>query len=115
MRSVCVYYAGTNRHLLKNYYSKINLLQYPRKLQILATEMFKVYRNISPTVFSEIFHRRDVNYNVRINSDFAMPNVRSVFHGSESILYLGLKIWDIVNLELKELTSVVAFKKGIKE
>ena len=44
-----------------------------------------------------------------------MPNVRSVFHGSESISYLGPKIWEIVPLELKELTSVVAFKKGIKE
>ena len=44
-----------------------------------------------------------------------MPNVRSVFSGSESISYLGPKIWDIVPLELKELLSVVAFKKGIKE
>ena len=44
-----------------------------------------------------------------------MLNVKSVFHGSESILYFGPKIWDIVPLELKELTSVVAFKKGIKE
>ena len=44
-----------------------------------------------------------------------MSNVRSVFHGSESILYLGPKIWDIAPLELKELTSVVAFKKGVKD
>ena len=89
---------------------------YTRNLQILATKMFKVYRNISPPIFSEIFHRRDINYNLRINSDFAMPNVMSVFHGSESISYLGPKIWDIVPFELKELTSVVAaFKKGINE
>ena len=88
---------------------------YTKNLQILATEMFKVYRNISPPIFSEIFHRRDINYNLQINSDFAMPNVKSVFHGCESICYLGPKIWDIVPLELKELTSVVAFKKGIKE
>ena len=86
-----------------------------RNLQILATEMFKVYRNISPPIFSEIFHRRDKNYNLRINSDIAMRNVRSVFHGSQSISYLGPKIWEIVPLELKELTSVVALKKGIKE
>ena len=46
---------------------------------------------------------------------FAMSKVRSVFHGSESISYLGPKIWDIVPLELKELISVFAFKKGIKE
>ena len=86
-----------------------------RNLQMLATEMFKVYQNISPPIFSEIFYQRDINYNLRINSDFAMPNVRSVFDGSESISYLGRKIWDIVLLELKELASVVAFKKGIKE
>ena len=77
--------------------------------------MFKVYRNISPPIFSEIFHRRDITCNLRINSDFAMPNVKSVFHGSESISYLCHKIWDIAPLELKDLTSVVAFKNGIKE
>ena len=76
--------------------------------------MFKVYRNIFSPIFSEIFHRRDINYNLRINSDFVMPNVRSVFNGSERISYLGPKIWDMVPLGLKELTSIVAFKKGIK-
>ena len=44
-----------------------------------------------------------------------MPNVRSVFHGSENISYLRPKIWDIVPLELKELTGAVAFKKSIKK
>ena len=77
--------------------------------------MFKIYRSTSPPIFSEIFHRRDINNKLRINSDFAMPNVRSVFRGSESISYLCLKIWNIVPLELKELTSAVVFKKGIKE
>ena len=32
-----------------------------------------------------------------------MPNVSSLFHGNEIILYFGPKIWDIVPLELKEL------------
>ena len=67
--------------------------------------MFKVYRNISPPIFSEIFLRCDINYNLRINSDFAMRKVRSVFHGSESISYIGPKILDIVPLELKELKN----------
>ena len=88
MRRACVYYTGSNRHLLKNYWTKINLLRYTihtRNLQILGTEIFKVYRNISPPIFSQIFHRLDINYNLRNNSDFAMPNVKSVFHGNESI------------------------------
>ena len=62
-----------------------------RNLQILATEMFKVYPNIYHPIFSEIFHRRDINYNLQINSDSAMPNVRSVFHGSIYI-YIVLKV-----------------------
>ena len=85
-----------------------------RNRQILATEMFKVYRNISTAIFIEIFHRLDINYNLGINSDFAMPNIRPVFRGRESISYLGPKIWDIVPLELEELTGVVTFKKVLK-
>ena len=73
--------------------------------------MFKAYRDVSALISSEIFHRRDINFNLKINSDFAMPNVRSIFHRSESILYFGPKIWDIVPLELKELTTVVALKE----
>ena len=86
-----------------------------RNLEILATEMFKVYRNISPPIFSEIFHGRDIDYNLRINSDFAVPNVRSVFHVRGSISYLSSKIWDIVPLELKKLANAAASKNGIKE
>ena len=80
---------------------------------MLATEMFKVYQSMSPLIFSELFRRRDVCYDLGSNSNFAVPNVKSVFHGSESISFLGPKIWDIVPLELKELTSLNVFKKGI--
>ena len=86
-----------------------------RNLQMLATEMFKVYRSMSPPIFSELFRGRDICYNLRSNSSFVVPHVKSVFHGSESISYLGPKIWDIVPLELKKLTSLNAFKKGIKK
>ena len=115
-RCMCLLYGDKLSSFVKLLEQGKSVTIHTRNLQILATEMFKVYRNISPPIFSEIFHRRDINYNLRINSDFAMPNVMSVFHGSESISYLGPKIWDIVPFKLKELTSVVvAFKKGIKE
>ena len=86
-----------------------------KNLQILAAEMFKVYRIMFPPIFSELFRRHDICYNLRSNSNLAVPNVKSVFHGSESISYLGPKIWNIVPLELKQLTSLNAFKKGIKK
>ena len=85
-----------------------------RNLQMLATEMIKVYRSMHPPIFSELFRRRDICYNLRSNSNFAVSNVTSVFHGSESISYLGPKIWDIVPSELKQLTCLNAFIKGLK-
>ena len=66
-----------------------------RNLQILATEIFKVYRNMSPPIFSKLFRRRDIDYNLRSSSNFVVQNVKSVFHGNESVSYLGPKIWDL--------------------
>ena len=43
-----------------------------------------------------------------------MENIMPVFHRSETILYLGPKIWVIILFELKELTNVLAFKKTLK-
>ena len=39
----------------------------------------------------------------------------SVFSGTESISFLGPKIWDIVRSELKQLETVNSFKRGIKK
>ena len=83
-----------------------------RNLQMLATGIIKVYRNTFPPIFSENFHRRDINYNLRINSDFVMPNLRSVFDGSESISYLDPKIWGIVELKQELLPSKKVLKCG---
>ena len=55
-------------------------------------------QNMSPPIFSELFRRRDIIYNLQSNSSFAVPNVKSIFHECESISYLGPKIWDIVPL-----------------
>ena len=35
-----------------------SVTKHTRNLQILATKMFKVYQNIPPSIFREIFHRR---------------------------------------------------------
>ena len=69
---------------------------------MLVTKMFKVCRNESPPIFEETFLRGVINYNLRSNSEFAVPNVRSVFLGSESNSYLYPKIWDVVPLKLEE-------------
>ena len=85
-----------------------------RNLQILATEMFKVYNNIAPPIITEIFNKRNPNYQLRHASHFSIPPVRSVYNGTGSLSFLGPKIWDIVLTELKEVKTLNVFKSGIK-
>ena len=56
-----------------------SVLIHTRNLQMLATEMLKLYRSMSPPIFSELFCRRDIIYNLRSNSNFAVSNVKSIF------------------------------------
>ena len=92
-----------------------SVLIHIRNLQILATEIFKESKDLAPTILSEIFSKRSVQYNLRHASDFSVPNVKSTFHGTESLSYVGSKIWDLVSKELKELSSLNAFKKALKK
>ena len=84
-----------------------------KNLQVLATEMFKVYRNIFSPIVTQLFQSRNNDYNLRQFSQFELPNVRSVFCETESISFLGPKIWNIVPNEFKKETSLHAFKKVI--
>ena len=85
-----------------------------RNVRVLAVEMFKVSHNYSTSRMSEMFDKRNNVYDFRNPSEFARRNVRSVFSGTESISFLGPKIWDIVPSELKQLETVNAFKREIR-
>ena len=39
--------------------------------------------------------------------------IESAYNGSESIAYLGPKIWNMVPSELKEMSSISSFKKAM--
>ena len=54
-------------------------------------------------------------HNLRRNNTFERRQVHSVYHGTESIPFLGSKIWELVSLVLKQLESLEVFKLKIKE
>ena len=68
-----------------------------RNLQILATEMYKIKNDLSPLIVTELFEQKyEQYYDLRNNSPFTMPPIRTVYHGSESISFLGPKIRNIL-------------------
>ena len=84
-----------------------------RNFQVLATEMFKIHRGLSPDILREIFVPKISLYNLVYT--FERRQIHSVYHGTESLSFLGLKIWDLVPFELKQLESLEVFKLKIKK
>ena len=85
-----------------------------KNLQALAIEMFKVKNNIGPEILNEVFKIKDKCYNTRFNSDFERRNIKSVRYGSETLSSLGPQIWDLIPLEVRNLTSLDKFKTKIR-
>ena len=65
--------------------------------------MLKIHRGLSPDILIEIFVPKISSYNLRKNNTFEKRKVHSVYHGTESLSFLGSKIWDLVPLDLKQL------------
>ena len=76
-----------------------------------ATKMFKVYKNLSPAIIADLFHVWQNNYNMRHDSYFTIPNVKSVYHATECFSNLGPRIWHLVPDKLKQLVDIHVFKK----
>ena len=84
-------------------------------LQALATQMFKIHKGMSPDVLREIFVPKISLYNLRRKNAYERCQVHSVYHGTETLSFLGPNIWGLVPLELKQLESFEVFKLKIKK
>ena len=62
-------------------------------------------------IFSDLFNQREISpYNPKRHPEFRAPLTKTVYHGNESISYLGPKIWDILWGSFKE---AVPLKRGV--
>ena len=72
----------------------MNLLRYTLETNKYKLRKCSKYIKIYLLLFSASFFINVIQIIIyKINSEFAMPNVTSVFNGSESVSYLGPKIW----------------------
>ena len=92
------------------------VLIHESNIKILATEMFKVSKNLAPPQMHEIFKLKDQpQYNLRYNSPFSRPHVKSVYKGTESLSFLGPKIWDILPDTYTDLPDLDSFEVALKK
>ena len=86
-----------------------------KNLQKLATEMFKILKNFSVPLMSELLYQKVNHYNLQNPYEYSSPNVNSVFHGQATIRYLNPLIWQLLPSEFKDLNTVSAFKAAIRK
>ena len=85
-----------------------------RNKQALATDMFKVKNNIALEIVKDLFPLKMSPCEFRNNNSCKRRRVNSAWHSTESVSYIGPKIWDLVPNEIKESQSLNAFKFKIK-
>ena len=106
----------TKTHLMRNY-----LLKMAQSLYI--TEIYKLWRpnftklkmDFRQNFLLKFLLVKQSHYNLRRCNDFRITSICTVYHGSESISFLGPKIWNILPDEIKQQTSLNSFKKSVKK
>ena len=89
---------------------------YHRNIQVHATELCKFVNGLSLKLVIDCFKLNNLTvYNTRNRSTFYSWPVYTVLHGTESLSHLGLKIWELVPNDMKNLSRLNAFKKAIKK
>ena len=87
-----------------------------RNLQRLAIKIFKAKTEIAPIIMNEIFTFVENNiHNLRSGMHLSRVIVHSTQYDTESIGYLGAKIWDPVPAHMKDLKTLSTFKNEIKK
>ena len=80
----------------------------------MAIEMFKVKHNHAPEVMTEVFSLKTRFFNTRNKFEIKRRNVKTVICGSETLSSLGPQIWNLIQIELRNLTSLDVFQSKIK-
>ena len=85
-----------------------------RNLQILAVEMFKIKNRLAPQPMQDLFKEKVNQYDLRNKKAWEGNNIRTVIYGSETVTFMGPKIWELVPTEIKNSNNLIEFKKKIK-
>ena len=75
-----------------------------------------MYIKSSPEIMQEVFQLKEQgHYNLRTQTHFEIPHVKTVNYGLESIRFLGPKILEALPNDFKRMESVNCFKTAIKK
>ena len=63
---------------------------------------------------SELFEKRNLNCNLRSQTDFSLHSANTIAYGLKSLEYFAGKVWSIVPFEIRNAISLEEFSAKIK-
>ena len=66
-------------------------------------------------IMQELFPLREKTYNTRGDNIFKTSNVKTVYYGTETLLFRGPKTWLLVHPDIRNSESLEMFKINIKK
>ena len=112
LRLVYADYGSTFEELLEKDHS---FTVHHYNIQTLCIELYKVFTGQSQTIFSDLFERKNISYSLRSQPDFAIPQVKTVYKGSNSLRYFGPIIWSLIPKKIKSCDTLASFISNIRQ
>ena len=84
-------------------------------IQTLCIELYKVFTGQSQTIFCYLFERKIISYSLRSLPDFVIPQVKTVYKGSNSLRYFGPIIWSLIPKKIKSCDTLASFISNIRQ
>ena len=83
--------------------------------RVLATKIWKVKHRLSHQIINNVFELKSVVYNMRRQNLFRSRNIHSVRLDTDSLTYLGPRIWNSVPQVIKNNESIYVVKSKTKQ
>ena len=97
------------------HFRKINRLPVERRVELCTcTTIFKYWKGIAPSYLNDMFMPLLNNFNTRLQMALDIPLCRTI-KGQKSMLFLRLKIWNKISLNIKTATTTSSFTHRLKK
>ena len=85
-----------------------------RNIRILTIELFKVKNGLSNQIMSELFDLRNIEYNLRSQTDFLLGALYTTYYGLRPLRYFAPKIWNMIPADIRNFNNLSDFTLKIK-
>ena len=81
----------------------------------IGAELFKIKNGLSNNIMAQLICKRNsVGYSLRSQTNFSLPQVKSINYDLKALRYFGPKIWNIFPSDIKNCRTVREFSKKVK-